>query len=277
MYLKKDAQAAQPPSPFFRYAVVRICPPLPQLETGNTMNIYLRPPLINGVSRRPQETGFSLLEMLLVVAVLMILATVSTLALPGVAAWRERIRLNDSAQLLAGHFERARTDALRRHAETSVQIINASSYSITMDTDGSGIPRTQTFSLGDGLAFSSSPTTITYNWRGCTASNTTIALASSNGNAHVNVTSGGDVALNSNFETGEVPSIYTASSPTDNVGTYLPQAHTQSTSSESTSETSSNSPTAASGGTTTTTPTTTTATTPGNSNGKQFVKLKGKK
>jgi Tfp pilus assembly protein FimT len=59
------------------------------------------------------EAGFSIIQLVIVVAVV---AITITFAVIGIANARASYRVQNSARRFASHIERARTDAIRRHA-----------------------------------------------------------------------------------------------------------------------------------------------------------------
>src|SRR4051812_31194632 len=92
---------------------------------------------------RTSESGYTIPQLLITVAVI---AIVCAFALMGISSARANIRLSNSVRQFAGYAERARADAVRRHGTTSLQQVSATTYSITMDFNGSGTGSAQTFS-----------------------------------------------------------------------------------------------------------------------------------
>ncbi|HEX8708371.1 MAG TPA: prepilin-type N-terminal cleavage/methylation domain-containing protein [Pyrinomonadaceae bacterium] len=123
--------------------------------------------------RRRGERGFSLIEMLIVVAMIGI---VSGFALLRISAAQRSMRLTNSTRELMGYLEKARLDSVRRHAMATGEMANvtiesATSYTINIDQDGDGAfdpPRTITIPPQQGVSFAgiTFPTVIRYNWRG---------------------------------------------------------------------------------------------------------------
>lgn len=99
---------------------------------------------------RRQEQGFSLLQLVVAIAIISIVTTFATL---GIARARAAIRLQKSVRVFAGYVEKARLDAIRRHRGTTVDISGPSTYDIFMDYDGSGNAVTRRFTLEDGVVF----------------------------------------------------------------------------------------------------------------------------
>jgi type II secretory pathway pseudopilin PulG len=153
---------------------------------------------------RERERGFSLLQILVVVA---IVGIVTSFALVSIARARENIRLQSSIRQLASYIERARLDSIRRHATgtelASVAFTNTLTYSVKMDFDGMGNITTRSFSLEDGVSVFSTPLpSLSFNWRGRTsACTTTFALETSGGlESTVDVSDAGDVTINGDVD-----------------------------------------------------------------------------
>ncbi|HSE18221.1 MAG TPA: hypothetical protein VLB46_14285 [Pyrinomonadaceae bacterium] len=115
-----------------------------------------------------QQRGFSLTQMVITVA---IIAVVSVFGVLGIRTARAEFRLQNSARLFATYIEKARADAIRRHAapgqESSVETFGpgTSTYAITMDF-GAGTVETRNFDLENGLTFSTVGKRVTFDWRG---------------------------------------------------------------------------------------------------------------
>ena len=108
------------------------------------------------------------MQMVITVA---IIAVVSVFGVLGITNARAEFRLQNSARLFASYVEKARTDAIRRHApagqESSVETFGpgTSNYAVTMDF-GSGALETRTFALEPGLSFSTAAKKVSFDWRG---------------------------------------------------------------------------------------------------------------
>ena len=100
-----------------------------------------------------------------------IIAVVSTFGVLGIKTARAEFRLQNSARLFATYVEKARADAIRRHAESgqesSVETFGpgTTSYAVTMDW-GSGVVETRTFDLESGLSFNTAAKKVAFDWRG---------------------------------------------------------------------------------------------------------------
>ena len=118
--------------------------------------------------RATQQHGFTTIQMIATVA---IIAVVSVFGVFGITNARAEFRLQSSARLFATYVEKARTDAIRRHApdgqESAIETFGpgTSNYTVTMDF-GSGFLETRTFQLETGLVFSTAAKRVTFDWRG---------------------------------------------------------------------------------------------------------------
>lgn len=161
------------------------------------------------------ERGFTILQLLIVIGVIGI---VSTFALISMARSRDSLRLQNSVRQLAGYMEKARLDAIRRHATSSVVFTNTTTYSVTMDFDGVGTTSTRTFTLESGVWVISTPLpSVAFNWRGRTSACTfTFALQNTGGDqSWVDVSDAGDVTVNSDVDVLPSVSYGTVSTTTD--------------------------------------------------------------
>src|ERR1041385_5198016 len=115
-----------------------------------------------------QQRGFTITQM---VITLVIIALVSVAGVLGIRNARAEFRLQNNARLFASYVEKARADAIRRHAatgqESSIETFGPGSttYAITMDY-GSGVVETRAFDLDSGLSFSTAAKKVTFDWRG---------------------------------------------------------------------------------------------------------------
>jgi outer membrane biosynthesis protein TonB len=115
-----------------------------------------------------QQRGFTLTQM---VITLSIIAVVSVSGVLGIRTARAEFRLQNSARLFATYVEKARADAIRRHAatgqESSIETFGpgTTTYAITMDF-GAGVVETRNFELESGLNFATAAKRVTFDWRG---------------------------------------------------------------------------------------------------------------
>lgn len=149
-----------------------------------------------------REAGFSLLQLLLVLAVAGIL---SAFAIIRIQSGREALNLQNSVRQLAGHIEKARLDAVRRHGTSSLVFATNNAYDLNMDFDGSGTTYTRRYTLQGDIALpTGSPLpSISFNWRGRTSACTnTFAFQNSTGGLQswVDVSDAGDVTVNSDVD-----------------------------------------------------------------------------
>jgi len=144
--------------------------------------------------------GFTILQVVITVAVI---AIFSTFALLTLASTRASLHLQNSVRQLSSYLEKARLDAVRRHATSTVVFTSTTTYDVTMDFSGSGTVTTQTYTFENGVAIISTPLpTLSFNWRGRTSACTmTFAVQNSRGEqSWVDVSDAGDVTVNSNVD-----------------------------------------------------------------------------
>jgi len=164
------------------------------------------------------ESGFTLLQVLITVA---IIAIVSAFAVVNISTSRSWLALQGSVRELAGRLEKARLDAVRRHSTANVMFTDTSTYSVTMDFTGGGVPTTRTYAFDPGVTLTNPPLTplpnITFNWRGRTSSCTTnFAMTNSGGQqTWVDVSDSGDVTVNSDVTVLPTVSPATVSTTSD--------------------------------------------------------------
>ncbi|HZI18353.1 MAG TPA: GspH/FimT family protein [Pyrinomonadaceae bacterium] len=146
-----------------------------------------------------------MLELVLVVAVVAILATAAVM---GLNRSRRSTRLRNSTNVLAAHIEMARSDAVRRHGDTYVEVMGPNSYDVFMDHNGTGTPVRRSYTLEQNITFTNADGTpmnpanypnASFDWRG-RASECSMLFVLSNANnerANVQVGGAGDVTVNS--------------------------------------------------------------------------------
>ena len=153
------------------------------------------------------QSGFTLIELLVV---LVIVGVVVTFSLMRIASARASINLNNSAKTLTNYLEKARVDSIRRHPMTTAQmskieILNSTSYRVTMDFSGNGVVSSRVVAVENGtsIVIPNDPTTglpkpanPTFDWRGYNLGGDSIVFTNGTTQVSVSVSDSGDVTLN---------------------------------------------------------------------------------
>ncbi len=157
---------------------------------------------LNNNSRAQAESGFSVLELLFVIA---LIGVVSSFAVVRLTSARQQMRLMSDARVFSGYVEKARLDAIRRHGGTittgtpappTVQFLSDSSYSVTMDFTGAGVNSTRVVNLGTGAKLLSlAPLPIIFDWRGRTNQCLQSFTLSNGQETSIDITGSGDVTI----------------------------------------------------------------------------------
>lgn len=155
----------------------------------------MRKQKMNFPGKKPKlssAAGFSVVELLVVIAVV---AIISTIALISFQKSSRSFNLAGATRNLSAYLEKARVDAVRRHVtddSARVDINSTSSYTVHIDFSGTGTSIDRTISLPTGTSLrytlppattsidpSSTPITITYNWRGQTTNTVLLTFTDS--------------------------------------------------------------------------------------------------
>ena len=164
------------------------------------------------------QRGFSMMQLIITLAVV---SVVSALAVFGIASARQRIRLTNSARMLASYAEKARVDSVRRHPTdpdlmAGIEVLNTTTYRVKMDFDGDGTVETKDITLDDGVVFATDPIALVFDWRGrlvdlpTTEVKVTIAMQwgdDQNDQRLVDITRSGDVTIDSDVYLDDVPNV----------------------------------------------------------------------
>ena len=117
---------------------------------------------------KAKQQGFTITQMVITIA---IIAVVTTFGVLGIRTARAEFRLQNNARLFASYVEKARADAIRRHAESgqesSIETFGPgqTKYDVTMDW-GSGVVETRSFYLESDLSFNTAAQKVSFDWRG---------------------------------------------------------------------------------------------------------------
>ena len=170
------------------------------------------------VTKPGQQKGFTLLQLMIVV---LVIAVIGGMAAFGIVQARQRIRLTNSARMIAGYLEKARVDSVRRHAVNfddmaGLTVTSPTTYQVRMDFDGNGTVETRDITFDDGIVFANNPVPTRFDWRGRFVSNdptkTKETFTLQYGTSHldqrtVDVTRSGDVTINSREYLDDVPNV----------------------------------------------------------------------
>jgi Tfp pilus assembly protein FimT len=172
-------------------------------------------------NRRKKTTaqrGFSMMQLIVTLAVV---SVVSGLAVMGIASARQRIRLTNSARVLASWAEKARVDSVRRHPTdpnqmAGIEVLDKTTYRVKMDFDGDGTVETRDVTLDEGVEFATDPIALVFDWRGrlvdleTTDIKVSIALQwgdDAEDQRLVDITRSGDVTLDSDVYLDDIPNV----------------------------------------------------------------------
>ncbi len=169
---------------------------------------------LNGTTRARGAAGFSILQVVIIMAVI---AITSTFGFIGIQKARASMRLSGAVRELAGHLERARTDSVRRRAQTGdesrVERLSSTSYRVCMDFDNSGTIGTgdcRTITFSDGVTFGPNVwTSIAFNWRGRPVGGEEVInlVNDQGGETKVDVTASGDMTIDSDVFQDLIPQV----------------------------------------------------------------------
>lgn len=155
-----------------------------------------------------RERGFTILQILITAT---LITVVSSFGVMAIGRARASFRLSGSSRELAGYLEKARSNAIRRNDTASVTIVDATRYTVTMDSDGDGTLETRTITLQDGVFFDdgSLGTSAVFDWRGRIPNQLGIILRNNyDGRSSINLSGAGDVTLDDEiFQDGRIGDI----------------------------------------------------------------------
>jgi hypothetical protein len=155
----------------------------------------------NASLRQLDSAGFSMLQLIVTMALVTVITSFGVVT---ITRARAGIRLTNSSRLLASHLEKARSDAVRRHGSSTVEVLNTAfpqtTYRVTMDFDDNGTTESRDFALEQGIRFTTPPGSLMFDWRGRITREVSIGMAVISDElrtSNIAVTSSGDVTLDS--------------------------------------------------------------------------------
>lgn len=173
-----------------------------------------------------KQQGFTITQMVITLA---IIAVVSTFGVLGIKTARAEFQHQSAARLFASYVEKARADAIRRHAgsseESSVETFGPGTtrYAVTMDW-GDGVVETRNFDLENGLTFDTDARKVSFDWRGRISEHWVFQIKSAylEKNVPVDVSGSGDITVGEqHFPDLMIPDV-TISQVTGDVATPTP-------------------------------------------------------
>ena len=170
------------------------------------------------ITKLGQQTGFTLLQLMIVV---LVIAAIGGMAAFGIVEARQRIRLTNSARMLASYLEKARVDSIRRHAVNpgemaGVSFVDSDTYTVSYDMDGNGTLDSRDINLDSGIEIVGNPVPTRFDWRGrfrtdnpeITRISITLQYGTSASDQRtIDVTRSGDVTIDSREYLDDVPNV----------------------------------------------------------------------
>ena len=170
------------------------------------------------VMKSGHQTGFTLLQLMIVV---LVIAVIGGMAAFGIVQARQRVRLTNSARMVASYLEKARVDSVRRHAVNfndmaGLTVTSPTSYQVRIDFDSNGTVDTREVNLDSGISFANNPAPTRFDWRGRfvtvdpnkTKESFTLQYGTSfRDQRTVDVTRSGDVTIDSREYLDDVPNV----------------------------------------------------------------------
>ena len=146
-----------------------------------------------------KESGFNMVEVMIVVSIITILTAIGTLSY---LSMRPTLRLSGSARQVMGDLMAARMKAVSQNNHFRVFFLNNQEYQIHDDDDSDGSvdagESTQTINIQDnypGITFNATSNP-SFSPKGTTVANTTITIANTTGSKSVTVRASGQIKIN---------------------------------------------------------------------------------
>jgi len=142
----------------------------------------------------PKDTGFSLLELMVAIAIIAIL---STIAVPGIIQWLPKHRVGSAARGVKSTLEFARSNAIRTNSDVTVNFDEANERLTVVDA-GATTLRTRQLPGDVDLQLGTLPASVIFNGHGFTTQGGGVVVVNTSDNTlsrSITLTVGGNARI----------------------------------------------------------------------------------